>query len=245
MVEENMAFFLYVEYDASSESVATKMLEHLAGMADIVHRDHPEVYTYAFRHSNETKTKLIFTEIYGNEQVFLEHARDPEFRNLYSQVFNDTTGRSQKELCIRNDINKPLSPITANVLDNYLHVTYIALQKGFFYRNITDKPKEYVLILCKGCDENVYEQLNTLVNCATCLTFEESDGNRELIAVGAEILNEKQSIKDVKPMISTMELVCSHEETIQRFKDLINNYFQIKTLQVQRNFSGYIHHKSS
>jgi len=46
-------------------------------MANIVHRDHPETYTYLFWHANQTKTKLIFTEIYANEQVFLEHASDP------------------------------------------------------------------------------------------------------------------------------------------------------------------------
>jgi len=62
------------------------------------------------------------------------------------------------------------------------------------------------------------------VNCVTCVTFEESDGNRQLIAVVAQILNEKISIKDNKPSIDTIELVCSQEETIQRFKDLIKNY---------------------
>ena len=38
-------------------------------------------------------------------------------------------------------------------------------------------------MVCTGCDKNVYEQLNTLINCVTCVTFEESDGNTQLIAV--------------------------------------------------------------
>ncbi|CAF4539516.1 unnamed protein product, partial [Didymodactylos carnosus] len=63
-----MTLLLHAEFDATSESTATKILESLAGMADIVHRDHPKVYTYVFRHADETKTKLIFTEIYANEQ---------------------------------------------------------------------------------------------------------------------------------------------------------------------------------
>ncbi len=96
--------------------------------------------------------------------------------------------------------------------------------KVFFYRNPVDKREEYLFIVCRGCDPNVYEQLNALVNCVTCVTFEESDGNRQLIAVVAQILNEKISIKDNKPSIDTIELVCSQEETIQRFKDLIKNY---------------------
>jgi len=215
---------LRVESDASLESTATKMLELLFHMANIVHRDHPETYTYLFRHADQSKTKLIFTEIYANEQVFLEHASDPEFSKLYQQAFNTTARKSRKELCIRNDINSPLLPITANILDNYLHVTYVSLQQGFFYRNLVDKRAEYLLIVCQGCDSNVYEQLNALVNCVTCVTFEESDGNRQLIAVIAKILNEKISIKDKKPSIDTIELVCSQEETIQRFKDLIKNY---------------------
>jgi hypothetical protein len=240
-----MALLLHVEFDASSESVATKMLELLARMANIVHRDHSEVYTYVFRHDNQTKTKLIFTELYANEQVFLNHARDAEFSKLYQQAFNNTTGKSRKELCIRNDINNSLLPITASILENYLHFTYIPVQQGFLYRNIVDKTEEHLLIVCTGCDENVYEQLNTLVSCVTCITFEESDGNRQLIAVIVQISNEKISIKDGKPSINTVELVCSQEETIQKFKDMINNYFQIQFLHVQTNFSGYIHHKSS
>jgi quinol monooxygenase YgiN len=240
-----MALLLHVEFDASSESTATKMLELLSRMANIVHRDHPETYTYLFRHANQTKTKLIFTEIYANEQVFLEHASDPEFSKLYQQAFNTTTGKSRKELCIRNDISIPLLPITANILDNYLHVTYVSLQQGFFYRNPVDKREEYLLIVCKSCDPNVYEQLNALVNCVTCVTFEESDGNRQLIAVVAQILNEKISIEDHKPSIDTIELVCSQEETIQRFKNLINNYFQVQSLHIQTSFSGYIHHSCS
>jgi len=55
-------------------------------MANIVHRDHPETYTYLFRHAHQSKTKLIFTEIYANEQVFLEHASGPEFSKLYHQA---------------------------------------------------------------------------------------------------------------------------------------------------------------
>ncbi|CAF1031791.1 unnamed protein product [Adineta steineri] len=239
-----MAFLLHVEFDASSESTATNMLERLAGMANIVHRDHPGVYTYIFRHSNEAKTKLIFTEIYANEQVFLEHSGDPEFTKLYQEAFNATSGKSRKELCIRNDINIPLSPITANILDNYLHVTYIHLQEGFFYRNLTDKGNEQVLIVCTGCDKNVYEQLNVLVSCATCVTFEESNGSRQLIAVVVQISHEQKSITDNKPSIDTVELVCSQQETIEKFKDMINKYFQVQSLHIQTNFSGYIHHES-
>ena len=130
-----MALLLHVEYDASSETMATEMLELLSRMADIVHRDHSKVYTYVFRHDLESKKKLIFTEIYGDEQVFLLHASDPEFSKLYQQAFSNATGRSQKELCIRTDVNKPLLPITANILDNYLHVTYIPIQQGFFTQN--------------------------------------------------------------------------------------------------------------
>jgi quinol monooxygenase YgiN len=115
---KNMALILHVEFDASSESIATKMLELLSRMANIVHRDHPQTYTYLFRHANQSKTKLIFTEIYANEQVFLEHASDPEFSKLYQQAFNSTTGKSRQELCIRNDINSSLLPVTANILDN-------------------------------------------------------------------------------------------------------------------------------
>jgi hypothetical protein len=114
--------------------------------------------------------------------------------------------------------------------------------KVVFYRNPVEKREEYLLIVCKGSDPNVYEQF---VNCVTCVTFEESDGNRQLIAVVAQILNEKISIKDNKPSIDTIELVCSQEETIQRFKDLINNYFQVQSLHIQTSFSGYIHHSSS
>ncbi|CAF1060384.1 unnamed protein product [Rotaria sordida] len=239
-----MAFMLYVEFDASSELIATKMLENLARMANIVHRDHSDVYTYVFRYAHESKTKLIFTELYANEQVFLEHSNDAEFRKLYQRTFNGTTGKSEKELCIRQDINNPLLPITANILDNYLHVTYVSLQQGFLYRNITDKMNGCLLIVCKGCGEHVYEQLNILVNCVTCVTFEESDRSRQLIAIIAQIPNEKIPITNDKPSIDTMELVCSHEEIIQKFKDIINDHFQIQSLQVQTNFSGYIYHKS-
>jgi quinol monooxygenase YgiN len=240
-----MAFLLHVEFDASSESVATKMLELLARMGDIVHRDHSEVYTYVFRHDNETKSKLIFTEIYANEEVFFRHASDAEFSQLYRQAFNNKAGKSRKELCIRDDINNPLSAATKNILDNYLHVTYISIQQGFLYRNISGNTEEHLLIVCTGCDENVYEQLNALVSCVTCITFKESDGNRQLIAVVVQIPNEIVSIEDRKPSINTVELVCTQEETIRKFKDLIKNYFQIQSLQIQTKFSGYIHHKSS
>jgi hypothetical protein len=240
-----MALLLYVEFDASSESAATKILENLSGMADLVHRDYPGVYTYVFRYANETKTKLIFTELYANEQVFLHHGDDPEFGKLLQEAFHSTAGKSGKELCIRSDINEPLLPITATILDNYLHVTYISLQQGFFYRNLSDKQEENLLIVCTDCDENVYEQLNTLVSCVTCLTFEESNGNRKLIAVITQISNEKASNKDIKPSIDTIELVCSDEETVQKFKDMIKNYFQVQSLHIQTKFSGYIRHKSS
>ncbi len=78
-------------------------------MANIVHRDHPETYTYLFR-----------------------HASDPEFSTLYQQAFNTKAGKSRKELCIRKDINSPLLTVTTNILDNYLNVTYVSLQQGFF-----------------------------------------------------------------------------------------------------------------
>ncbi|CAF2899973.1 unnamed protein product [Rotaria sp. Silwood2] len=240
-----MSFLLHVEFDASSDLIAIKMLENLARMADIVHRDYPDVYTYVFRYANEAKTRLIFTELYGNEQVFLEHSRDTEFRKLYQEAFNNTAGKTRKELCIRKDINNPLLPITATILDNYLHVTYISVQQGFLYRHITDKIDGCLLIVCRGCDEQVYERLNMLVKCVTCVTFEESDKNRQLIAVTVQIPNEQISIKNDKPLIDTMELVCPQEEIIQKFKDMINDHFQIQSLQVQTNFSGYIYHKSS
>jgi hypothetical protein len=240
-----MVLLLHVEFDASSESVATKMLELLARMADIVHRDHVEVYTYLFRHDIESKSKLIFTELYANEQVFLDHASDAEFSKLYRQAFNDTSGQSRQELCIREDINKPLLPITANILDHYLHVTYIPIQQGFLYRNIVDKSEAQILIVCTGCDENVYELLNMFVSCASCVTFETSDRNRQLIAVVGKILNQKISIKDAKPSINTMELVCSQGEIIEKFKNIMINSFEITNFHVQTTFSGYIHHKSS
>ncbi|CAF3692259.1 unnamed protein product [Rotaria sp. Silwood1] len=220
------------------------ILECLAGMADIVHRDHPKVYTYVFRHADETKPKLIFTEIYADEQVFLDHGRDAEFGKLLQKGFDTTTGKSRKELCIRSDINSPLSRITANILDDYLHVTYISIQQGFFHRNLIEKREVDLLIVCTGCDQNVYEQLNALVSCVTCVTFEESDGNRQLIAVITHISSEKQSMKDKKPSIDAIEIVCSHEETIGRFKDIIDNYFQVQSIHIQRSFSGYIRHKS-
>ena len=189
-----MALLLHVEYDASSETMATKMLEFLSRMADIVHRDHSKVYTYIFRHDMKSKKKLIFTEIYADEQVFLLHASDPEFSKLYQQAFSSATGRSQKELCIRTDVNKPLLPITANILDNYLHVTYIPIQQGFLHKTIGNTTENYLLMVCTDCDKNVYEQLNTLINCVTCVTFAESDGNTQLIAVIVQIPNEELAI---------------------------------------------------
>jgi hypothetical protein len=240
-----MTLLLHVEFDATSESTATKILECLAGMADIVHRDHPEVYTYVFRHADETKTKLIFTEIYANEQVFLDHGRDAEFGKLLQQGFDTTTGKSRRELCIRSDINSPLSRITASILDDYLHVTYISLQQGFFHRNLIEKREVDLLIVCTGCDQNVYEQLNALVSCVTCVTFEESDGSRQLIAVITNISSEKRLMKDKKPSIDAIEIVCSDEEAIRKFKDIIDNYFQVQSIHIQTSFSGYIRHKSA
>ena len=220
------------------------ILECLAGMANLVHRDHPGVYTYVFRHADETKTKLLFTELYANESVFLDHGRDPEFGKLLLKGFDTTTGKSGKELCIRGDINIPLSNITASILDNYLHVTYVPVQQGFFHQNSTKKEEVNFLIVCTGCDQDVYEQLNALVNCVTCLTFEESDGNRQLIAVITNISDGNQSIKDKKPSINTMEIVCSDDQDIQKFKDIIDNYFQVQSVRIQTSFSGYIRHKS-
>lgn len=243
--ETSMALLLYVEYNASSESAATKIIENLAGMADVVHRNHPDTYTYVFRYAHESKTKLIFTELYADEQVFLTHGNHAEFGKLLQEAFHATAGKSGKELCIRSDINEPLLPITATILDNYLHVTYISLQQGYFYRNSPDEQQEELLIVCTGCDKNVYEQLNALVSCATCFTFEESNGSRQLIAVITEILNETVTHKDDKPSIDTIELVCSDEGTIQKFKDMIKSYFQVQSLHIQTKFSGYIRHKSS
>ena len=241
-----MALLLYVEYDASSEAAATKIIENLAGMADVVHRHHPDVYTYVFRYANETKTKLIFTELYADEKAFLDHGLHAEFGQLLQEAFHATAGKSGKELCIRSDINEPLLPVTATILDNYLHVTYISLQQGYFYRKSGDKPrKEDLLIVCSGCDKNVYEQLNTLVSCETCLTFEESNGNREIIAVVTQILDEKASKNESKSSIDAIEVVCSDEETIQKFNDMINKYFQVQSLHIKTKFSGYIRHSSS
>jgi hypothetical protein len=101
-----------------------------------------------------------------------------------------------------------------------------------------------LLIVCSGCDQNVYEQLNPLVSCVTCITFQESDGNRQLIAVITNISSEKQSVKHKKSSIDAIEIVCSHEETIRKFKDIIDNYFQVQSISIQTSFSGYIRHKS-
>lgn len=239
-----MALLLYVEFDATSESTAKMILECLAGMADLVHRDHPTVYTYTFRYADETKTKLIFTEIYADEKVFLDHGRDAEFGRLLQKGFDTTTGKSRKELCIRSDINSPLLPITATVLNDYLHVTYVPLQQGFFHRDSVEKREVDLLIVCSGCDQNVYDQLNALVSCVTCVSFEESDGNKQLIAVITNISSEKRSTNDEKPSIGAIEIVCSHEETIRKFKDIIDNYFQVQSIRIQTSFSGYIRHKS-
>ncbi|CAF1463369.1 unnamed protein product [Adineta ricciae] len=220
------------------------ILQSLNKMADLVHRDHPKVYTYVFRHAAESKTKLIFTEIYGDEQVFLAHGSDPEFGKLLLKAFDTTTGKSAKELCIRDDINSPLSKITAAILNEYLHVTYISVQHGFLYEPSTEKGQMELLIVCTGCDENVYEQLSALVSCVTCFTFQECDGNRQLIGVITKISSEEQPVKDKKPAINTMEIVCSNEESIRHFQKIINNYFQVQSVSVQTNFSGYIRHKS-
>lgn len=240
-----MAFLLYVEYDTNSEQVATNMLANLSRMADIVHRDYPTVYTYVFRQDMESKTKLIFTELYADEQAFLQHSSDPEFSTLYQQTFTRTAGCSRKELCIRTDLNTSLSPIVTNILSNYLHVTYIPMEQGFLYRNINNSTKENTLMTCTGCDNNVYEYFNTLFNCSTCLTFQESDNNQQLIAIIANISSEIILNNDNKPSIKTVELVCSQDNLIEKFQKIMNNYFQIQSLQIQPNFSGYIHHKSS
>ena len=235
---------LYVEYDASSESAAKKMIENLAGMAEIVHRQHPDVYTYVFRYANASKTKLIFTELYSTEDSFLKHGNYPEFGVLLQEAFHSTSGKSAKELCIRSDLKEPLLPITSTILDTYLHVTYLQVQQGFFYRNAAGKREENLFIVCKGCDKNVYDQLNALVNCVTCLTFEESDGNKQLIAVITQISKEKESKSaGNKPSIETIELVCSDEGAIQKFKDMIHQHFQVQSLVIQKEFSGYIQHQ--
>ena len=239
-----MALLLYVEFQATSPSAATKIIESLSKMADLVHRSFPGVYTYAFRRSHEIETKLIFTEIYENEKAFLEHGRDAEFGKLLLEAFHSTAGKSEKELCIRKDINEPLSQITASILDNYLHVTYISLENGFFHRDSSEKKQMELLIVCGGCDEHVYEQLNTLYNCVTCVTFNETDGNRQLIAVITNIANDPPRTKEKKPSIDRMEIVCSAEEIIEKFKATMNTFFQIRSLHVQTSFSGYIRHQS-
>ena len=239
-----MAFLLYVEYDASSESAATKIIENLAAMADIVHRHHPDVYTYVFRYANGSKTKLIFTELYSTEDAFLKHGNYPEFGALLQEAFHSTSGKSAKELCIRSDLNEPLLPITATILDTYLHVTYVQVQQGFFYRNAAGKREESLFIVCKGCDKNVYEQFNALVNCVTCFTFEESDGSKQLIAVITQISKERASNSGNKASIETIELVCSDEGAIQKLKDMIHQHFQVQSLHVQTKFSGYIQHQA-
>jgi len=241
-----MAFLLYVEYDTNSEQVATNMLANLSRMADIVHRDYPTVYTYVFRQDIESKTKLIFTELYADEQAFLQHSSDPEFSTLYQRTFTRTAGRSRKELCIRTDLNTSLSPIVTNILSNYLHVTYIPIEHGFLYRNINNSTEENILMTCIGCDNNVYEYFNTLFNCRTCLTFKESDDNQQLIAIIENIFNETiLNNNDTKPSIKAVELVCSQDNLIEKFQKIMNNCFLIQSLQIQPNFSGYIHHKSS
>lgn len=240
-----MAFLLHVEFDASSESMANKVLGLLARMADIVHRNHAEVYTYIFRQDHEEKTKLIFTELYANEQVFLDHARDSEFSQFYRQAFHHGTGRSRKELCIRNDLSKPLMSITPNILDHYLHVTYIPVEQGFLHRSIINQSDESILIVCTRCDENVYEQLNQLVTCLTCITFRTTDQDRQLLAViGGYTADDKIQIQENKPSIQTMELVCIQGEYLQKFQNMMKKYFAIQCLHVQTNFSGYIHHRS-
>lgn len=241
-----MAFLLHVEYDASSDIVATKILGLLARMADIVHRDHPEVYTYVFRQDHEEKCKLIFTKLYANEQVFLDHARDPEFSQCYRQAFNNSTGQSRRELCIRIDTNKPLMPITANILNHYLHVDYIPVEQGFLHRSVIDPADLSILIVCTGCDEHVYEQLNKLVNCVTCITFATVEQDRQLLGVIVGYTQvDRISSEDNKPSMDTMELLCSQEDIGQRFQDMMRKYFQIRSLYIQTNFSGYIHHRSS
>ncbi|CAF0990411.1 unnamed protein product [Adineta ricciae] len=238
-----MAFLLHVEFDANSEAKANGMLQCLAGMANIVRRDHPEVYTYLFRRDNESKTKLVFTEIYGTEQVFLDHAKDPEFTKLYQQAFDPSSGQSRKELCLRNDLSQALMPITASILDHYLHVTYVQIQQGFLHRIPTDKGDGDLLIVCSGCDKNAYELFNELFTCATCVTFEESDESRQLIAIITKFSSEKKAILDTKPTINVVELVCENEETVEKFKNIVQQYFQVQSLHAQTIYSGYIHHR--
>lgn len=239
-----MAFMLLVEYGTTSESAGKLVLECLSRMGEIVHRDHPGVFTYVFRYADETKTRLFFTEIYANEQVFLEHGNDAEFGKLLQQGFDGTTGKSQKELCVREDINSPLSSVTSTILDNYLHVTYIPVENGFFNRDSIVPREVDILIVGYGCDEDAYEQINSLTNCVTCLTFKESDGNRQIIAVINNISNETNSTNDKKPLINTVEIICVDKEAIERLKNMIEQHFEIQTINVQQDFSGYIRHKS-
>lgn len=237
-----MAFLLHVEYDARTELHAATILKNLARMSEIVHRDHPGVYTYTFRYDDKLKTRLIFTEIYADEKVFLEHASDSEFIELCQQAFNPTSGKSFKELCIRKNIDYPLSPITTNILDNYLHVTYISFEQGYLYQNISDSIKGRLLIICRGCDEHVYERLNAIVNCITCITFQESDKSKQLIAVIVDVPDDKVSNVNGRSSINTMELVCAEEQFIEKFRNKIIDYFEIQSFQIKTSFSGYIHH---
>ena len=69
-------------------------------------------------------------------------------------------------------------------------------------------------------------------------------GNKQLIAVITNISGGNQSIKDKKPSTNTMEIVCSDDQDIQKFKDIIDNYFQVQSVRIQTSFSGYIRHKS-
>lgn len=239
-----MTFLLYVEFQASSPSAATKIIESLSRMGDIVHHSFPGVYTYAFRRSHESDTKLIFTEIYEDEKAFLEHGQDPEFGKLLLEAFNTAAGKSDKELCIRSDINQPLSEITASILDNYLHVTYIALEKGFFHRKSSRKREVELLIVCSGCDEAVYEQLNALFNCVTCITFNDSDGKRKVIAVITNFSSEERLTNEQQASIDHVEIVCADEGTVEKFKSIMNASFQVRSLHVKMSFSGYIRHES-
>ena len=239
-----MTFLLYVEFQATSPSAATKIMEALSRMGELVHHSFPGVYTYVFRRSHESETKLIFTEIYEDEKAFLEHGRDAEFGQLLLKAFNTTAGKSAKELCIRNDINQPLSDITASILDNYLHVTYISLEKGFFHRNSSEKREVELLIVCSGCDEPVYERLNALFNCVTCITFNDTDGKRKLIAVITKFSNQQQLAEEQPSSIDHMEIVCADEGIVEKFKLIIDGCFQVRSLHVKTTFSGYIRHAS-
>ena len=93
-----MTFSVNVEFDASSKFAATKIITNLSRISDIAHRDHPDMCPTCFDTVNETKSKLVFTELYGNEQAFLEHSSDVALIELYKQAFDHITRTSEKQL---------------------------------------------------------------------------------------------------------------------------------------------------